>query len=130
MGAFGNFVKQVTAGIRGAPTPPGVWGDLEKFGRFEGTGEVNAEVTLPAGPMAVSIEDYLTVGDLETQLTESGGEAVALRQYFESPDDDTEKGLKNIRRVAGAEIESPGLYHLTVKAPNSAEPLLILIGEG
>jgi hypothetical protein len=32
--------------------------------------------------------------------------------------------------VASARIDAPGLYRLTVKAPNSAAPLLILVGEG
>ena len=126
---LGNFLKMVKAGVRGAPTDPGAWGDLEKYGRFEGKGEVDTEVNLPQGDVAISIEDYLTVQDLDAQLTGSSGDPLDLRHYSESPDDDQKKALKNIRRVASAQISAPGPYRLTVKAPNSAEPLLILVGE-
>jgi hypothetical protein len=129
MGGLRNWFGQVKAGISGGPTPAGSWGDLEKFGRFEGTGEVTAELTLPAGPVAVSIEDYRTVQDLEAQLTGSSGEPLELKHYSEGPDEDEQKSLKSIRRVAGARIESPGLYHLTVRSPDSAAALLILVGE-
>lgn len=129
MGGFRNWLNQVKSGISRGPTPTGSWGDLEKFGRFEGTGEVNAELSLPAGPLAVSIEDYLTVQDLEAELTGSSGEPLELKHYSEAPDDDQKKALKYIRRVASARIEAPGPYRLTVKAPNSAAPLLILVGE-
>jgi hypothetical protein len=123
-----DFIGQVRSGITGGPTPPGSWGDQEKFGRFEGTGEVNAELSLPAGPLAISIEDYLTVQDLDVQLIGPSGDPVELRHYSEAPDDDTTHSLKNLRRVASAEIELPGLYRLTLRAPNSEEPLLILAG--
>ena len=129
MGGLRNWFSQVKAGVSGGPTPPGSWGDLEKFGRFEGTGEVTAELTLPAGPVAVSIEDYLTVQDLDAQLTGSSGGALEVKHYSEAPDDDESKALKNVRRVASARIDSPGLYHLTVASPDSAAPLLILVGE-
>jgi hypothetical protein len=129
MGGLGNWFRQVKAGISGGPTPSGSWGDLETFGRFEGTGEVTAELTLPAGPVAVSIEDYRTVQDLEAQLTGSSGEPLELKHYSEAPDDDEQKALKSIRRVASTRIESPGLYHLTVRSPNTAAALLILVGE-
>jgi hypothetical protein len=129
MGGLRNWFNQVKAGVSGGPTPPGSWGDLEKFGRFEGTGEVTAELTLPAGPVAVSIEDYLTVQDLDAELTGSSGEALEVKHYSEAPDDDEQKALKNVRRVASARIDSPGLYHLTVRSPNSAAALLILVGE-
>ena len=129
MGGLRNWFSQVKAGVSRGPTPPGSWGDLEKFGRFEGTGEVSAELTLPAGPVAVSIEDYLTVQDLDAQLTGSSG-ALEVKHYSEAPDDDESRALKNVRRVASARIDSPGLYHLTVTSPNSAAALLILVGEG
>ena len=83
-----DFLGQVRSGITGGPTPAGSWGDQEKFGRFEGTGEVTSE----------------------------------------APDDDTSHSLENLRAIATAEIELPGLYRLTVRAPNGEEPLLILAG--
>jgi hypothetical protein len=129
MGGLRNWFNQVKAGVSGGPTPPGSWGDLEKFGRFEATGEVTAELTLPAGPVAVSIEDHLTVQDLDARLTGSSGEALEVKHYTEAPDDDEQKALKNVRRVASARIDSPGLYQLKVTSPNSAAPLLILVGE-
>jgi hypothetical protein len=128
VGGLKNWWKQVRAGVSGGPTPPGSWGDLEQFGRFEGTGEVNTELTLPAGPVAVSIEDYLTVGDLEAELTGSSGEQLEVKHYSDAPDDDEHKALKNVRRVLSAEIDSPGLYRLAVSSPDSAAPLLILVG--
>jgi len=69
------------------------------------------------------------VQDLDAQLTGSSGEALELKHYSEAPDDDDGKALKNVRRVASARIDSPGLYHLTVRSPNSAAALLILVGE-
>jgi hypothetical protein len=123
-----DLLGQVKSGITGGPTPPGSWGDQEKFGRFEGTGEVSAELTLPAGPLTISIEDYLTVQDLDVRLTGPAGDPVGLKHYSEAPDDDTTHSLKNLRAVASAEIEAPGLYRLTLRAPNSEEPLLILAG--
>jgi hypothetical protein len=128
MGGLGDFIGKFKAGMRGAPTPPGSWGDLEKFGRFEGTGEVNAELTLPEGPLAVSIEDYLTVQDLEARLTGPSGE-LELTHHSESPNDDDSKALKNLRRVVSTRIDAAGLHQLVVRAPNSEEPLLIMVGE-
>ena len=83
----------------------------------------------PPGRVAVSVEDYLTVQDLETQLRGTAGEPLEVKHYSEAPDDDEKKALKNVRRVASAQIDSPGLYHLTVRSPNTAAALLILVGE-
>jgi len=129
VGALGDFVDKFRAGVRGEPTPPGSWGEMEKFGRFQGPGEVSAELTLPAGPVAVSVEDYVTVQDLDAQLIGPSGDAVELKHYSESAYDDDSKALKNLRQVASARIDQPGLYRLTVRAPNSEEPLLIMAGE-
>jgi hypothetical protein len=129
MGLVGDFIGAFKAGAKSGPTPPGTWRDMEKFGRFEGTGEVRAELTLPAGAVAVSVEDYLIVQELEAQLTGPSGEALELKHYSESPYDDDSKALKNLRRVVSARIEAPGIHQLTVKAPNGGEPLLIMVGE-
>ena len=74
MGGLGDFVNTFRAGMRSGPTPVGTWKEMEKFGRFEGTGEVGAELALPPGPIAISVEDYLMVQDLEAQLTGPSGE--------------------------------------------------------
>ena len=114
---------------RSGPSPAGFWKELERFGRFEGTGEVVAELDIPTGPLAVSVEDYPDVEDLAFELTGPGGDPLEVKRYA-ARDLDDGRGLKNLDRVATLEVESPGLHHLRIKAPNDYEPLLVLVGQG
>jgi hypothetical protein len=126
---IGDFVNAFKAGANPGPTPPGFWREAERYGRFEGTGEVIAEVELPEGPLAISAEEYLMVQELQFELTGPNGDAIAVNRRAESAYDDS-TALKNLRRIATTKVTDPGLHRIRVKAPNSEEPLLITVGGG
>jgi hypothetical protein len=77
MSRIGDFLESFKPG----PTKRGTWRQLEEFGRFEGTGEVSAELELPETQVAVSVEGYLEVENLEFKLTGPGGTALQLKRY-------------------------------------------------
>jgi hypothetical protein len=128
VGDFGDSFKAFKGAFKEGRTEPGTWRDAERFGRFEGTGEVGAEVELPEGPLVVSAEDYAYVENLEFELIGPSGEPLEVKRHAK-PEYGSRDALKNLNRIATVKIEQPGLHQVRVKAPNAEEPLLITVGE-
>jgi hypothetical protein len=124
MGRMGDFLDSFKPG----PTKPGMWGQREEFGRFEGTGEVTAELELPEAHVAVSIEEHIQVEDLGLELTGPGASPLKLERYSASDFDTSDSAVHRLFRIASGEVPDAGLHHLRVKAPSPDQPLLIMVG--
>ena len=125
---FRDAVNAFKQGFKAGPTEPGNWRYLEKFGRFQGVGEVRGEIELPRGKVTLGSEAFEEVDDLEVELAGPDGNPVAL----ERPDgsfSELDRGTHNLFRIGYAAIEQPGLHTLRVRAPGEEEPLLITVGE-
>jgi len=123
MGGIGNFLDSFKSG----PTKPGMWGDLEEFGRFEGTGELSAELELPESHVAISVEDYKQVEDLELTVTGPGGTEPELKRYT-SRDFGPRDAVHQLYRIRSGKLHDAGLYHLSVTAPAPDQHLMIMVG--
>jgi hypothetical protein len=128
VGELGDSFRAFKGAFKEGPSEPGSWGEAEKFGRFQGTGEVSAEIQLPGGPLAVSAEDYPYVENLELELTGPSGGPIEVKRYSKPPYGSRD-ALRNLHRIATAKIVDPGHHQLRVKAPDAEESLLITVGE-
>jgi hypothetical protein len=108
LGDFRKGIEAFKAGMRPGFSSAGIWGDMEKFGRFEGTGEVEGELELPECHIAISAEEHEEVENFEFQLTGPDGQPVGVRRWAAKNFDHSE-GLKNLYRIATTKLEAPGL---------------------
>jgi hypothetical protein len=121
MGGIGDFMDSFKAG----PTKPGMWRQLEEFGRFEGTGEVSAESETE---LAVSIEDFIDVENLGLELRGPAGTEVLLKRYSPRDFDTSDSAVHRLFRIANGPVRDAGLHHLRVRAPSAELPLMIMVG--
>jgi hypothetical protein len=111
------------------PTQSGFWGDRESFGRLEGGGEVSGEVTLPQGEdVLISVEDYRMIDELEVELTGPDGSPVALERDRQMSKSGSRNAVHNLHRLAHGTIATAGTHRLTVRAPDPAQPLIVVVG--
>ena len=128
MPGLGGSLRLFRSAFKSGPTESGMWGDAERFGRFEGTGEVVAEFELPECDLAIGAEDYRPVEELELELTGPDGAAVELKRHVTPEYDDTQ-ALRSLEQIASGRIHRPGLHRLRVRAPHPERVLLVMVGE-
>jgi hypothetical protein len=127
LGDFKRGIDAFKAGMEPGFTPPGMWGDMEKFGRFEGAGAVAAELELPECQVAISAEEHPEVENFEFELIGPDGQPIEVRRYSSKSFEG--EGLKNLHRIATAKLQVPGHHSFRVKSPDPEEQLLIVVGE-
>jgi len=123
-----DFFDAFKGGMSGGETEVGNWRYLEKYGRFSGMGEAEAEIELPTGKAVISNEEIREVEGFEVELTGPDGQPVALKR-LEDSDDFTDMGMHNLFRVAETDVKVAGLHHLRVKGTDPGQELVILVGE-
>ena len=121
-----DFFDAFKPAFKSGRTDPGTWRNLEKFGRFEGAGEVRAELDLPEGDVVISIEELRDHQGLELELVGPSGEPLGLERHSRDPDNSA--GAHNLYRMASAAVSDSGLHQLRVTAPDSEQPLWIVVG--
>ena len=126
MGAVRDFIDA----FRPGRTKPGNWRQLERYGRFEGTGEVVADIELPAGRISVGAEDFFEVERFELELTGPDGQPVEIRRWSANDVKRSVGAVHHFVPIATGEVRFPGLHRLRVRAETAEQPLLILVGEG
>ena len=121
-----DFFDAFKPAFKSGRTDPGTWRNLEQFGRFDGTGEVRADLDLPTGEIVVSTEELRDVDGLEVELTGPSGQSLEIKRLKRDPDNSA--GAHNLYRMATAEVPEAGVHQLRVAAPDPQQPLWILVG--
>lgn len=127
MAGFKDFFGAYKGAFTAGPTEPGTWRNHERFGRLTGTGEVEGELELPKGTVALGVEDHIAVLDLEVELSGPDGEPVALKRRGDHEDYD--RAVHNLDRIGTGEVATTGLHRLRVRSPDPQEELVIAAGK-
>jgi hypothetical protein len=123
-----DFFDAFKGGMSGGETEVGNWRYLEKYGRFSGSGEAEADLELPKGKAMISNEEIREVEGFEIEVTGPDGEPVALKRFKNNPDH-TDMGAHNLFRMAEADVELAGIHRIRVKGTEPGQELVILVGE-
>jgi hypothetical protein len=120
-------LRDFVDGFRPGPTKPGTWRNMERFGRFQGTGEVTGDLELPPGEFAVSVEGHRRVSELDVELTGPDGEPVQLERHREQTAGGRD-AVHNLHRVAKGELDGGGVCRLRLQGPDREEELIVVVG--
>jgi hypothetical protein len=121
-------IRDILQNVGATKTQPGTWRYAEKFGRFEGVGEVDGKVDLPRGKITLGSEAFEEVDDLAVELVGPDRNPVAVDRG-DGNFSDMDRGAHNLFQIGHAVIQQPGAHALRVRAPDRHQPLLITVGE-
>ena len=123
-----DFFDAFRGGLSGGETAAGTWRHLEKYGRFSGMGETEAEIELPKGKAVISNEEIREVAGFEIEVTGPDGQAVPLERIPDG-DDHSDRAAHNLFRMAEADVKLAGLHRIRVRGTDPGQELVILVGK-
>jgi hypothetical protein len=84
---------------------------------------------LPQGEdVLLSVEDYRFIDELEVELTGPDGSQIPLERRKEMSKSGSRKAVHNLHQLAHGKTAVAGTHRVTVRAPQSDQPLVIVVG--